>query len=118
MESARDLLAEEVRKVLSQIPQKIPETSKKIMNPLANSLKLTARMLPDFPKSDLKGLDWLFNTLVSTVPGLLEGLTDGQLEEAALKTIKIGLAVLDALDEVRGPRSEVRSPKEEDSDDV
>ena len=68
------------------------------MNISANSLKLTARMLPDFPKSDLKGLDWLFNTLVSMVPGLLDGLTDVQLREAAVKSIEVGLAVLDALE--------------------
>jgi len=97
MDSARDLLVNEAGKILSQIPEKIPEASKKIMNPLANSLKLTARMLPDFPKSDLKGLDWLFSILGGMVPGLIAGLTDGQLRDVAIKVITIGAEVLESL---------------------
>lgn len=67
------------------------------MSPLANSLKLTTRMLPDFPASDLKGLDWLFGILGTMAPGVIVTLTDDQLRAAAYKAIDFGLAIIDRL---------------------
>lgn len=102
MEYAQKLLQIEAEKILSLIPEKIPEASKRFMNPLANSLKLTTRMLQDFPKSDLKGLDWIFGILGGMVPGLINGLTEDQLRGAAYKSIEIGLAIIEALPQEGG----------------
>jgi hypothetical protein len=67
------------------------------MGPIANSLKLAARMVPGFPRSDLKGLPWLFGVLGDITPGLITSLTEQQIREAAYKILDLTLKILDGL---------------------
>jgi len=67
------------------------------MGPLANSLKLTTRMVSGFPKSDFKGVEWLLDIVATLVPQAIDQLTDDQLEIAALKFIDLGLLIMDNL---------------------
>lgn len=106
MELARKLIQEEAEKILAKIPGIIPPESKKIIGPIAGTLKISSRMLPGFPQSDLKGLDWLFDILGTLTPPLIGSLTEEQLRAAAMKAIELGLAVLDALPPEGGEKLE------------
>ncbi len=58
---------------------------------------MSSRMLPGFPKSDLKGVEWIFDILGTLTPMVISTLTDEQLRAAAMKGIELGMEILESL---------------------
>lgn len=85
--------------LLKKAPELIPPEATKVISPIANSLKMATRMIADFPKSDLKGIPWMFETLSTLAPYAVDALSPEQLDKIAMKMIELGLSLTEAAED-------------------